>query len=130
MNRLTKQIVNTAILALMLSIAGLLVKDLHPGLIDGISLVVLIPSFFITSVISLIIFNAGSSKPPDTQPLFSLASVGTKFFLDATNALVFFAILKKSGSSFVLLFFIVYLAFTVHLIREILKALKNRSLKL
>ena len=129
MSALTKQLVNLAILAIILSLAALGIRFGHPWLIDRTSVALLVPSFYIITSLALVIFNAGQAKPADAASLYSLAAMGIKFFLSAVLALIYFALLKNSGTSFVLLFFILYLAFTVYLIRVIVKALKTRSLK-
>lgn len=129
MNRLTKQILNAAIITTVLAIAGVITEMRTVGLVDNISLSVLLPSFLVITTISLIIFHAGLRREQDTQYLFTLSAIGVKFFLVAILALVYFAILKKTELRFVLLFFILYLAFTFYLVMVILKALKVRLLK-
>ncbi len=79
--------------------------------------------------ISLIIFVLGCDKKPQSQPFFTLAALGSKFFFSMLFALVYFVALKNTGTAFILLFFLLYLAFTVYLLRVILKILKIKSLK-
>lgn len=129
MKRLTRQILNAAIITTVFAIAGVIIRMKVPGLVDGISISLLLPSFLIITSLSLFVFNSGVSKPPDTQPLFTLSAVGIKFFLAAILALVYFVALKKTDIRFVILFFVLYLAFTFYLIMVIHKALKDRSLK-
>jgi drug/metabolite transporter (DMT)-like permease len=129
MRKVTRQILNAAILTTILAIAGLMIKMRQPGMVDGMSLSILLPSFFVTISLALIIFNAGLSKPDDTSPLYTLSAIGLKFFLAAILSLVYFVALKKTELRFVILFFILYLAFTFYLLRVILKTLKNKSLK-
>ena len=129
MGRVTRQILNTAILTTIFAMAGMMLKIKVPGIIDGFSLSLLLPSFFIITSLSLVIFNAGVNKPDDTSSLYTLSAVGSKFFLVAILALVYFLVLKKSEHRFVILFFILYLAFTFYLLRIILKTLKDKSLK-
>jgi len=128
MSRLLKTIINAAIVTTLLTMAGLAVNNVQPLLIDRISIFVLLPSYFLITTLSLIVFYAGESKPADTQYLFTLSSIGIKFFLSAVLALIYFAVFKKSEVNFVLLFFILYLTFTFYLIMVIVKVLKTRSL--
>ncbi|MEZ5011025.1 MAG: hypothetical protein R2744_05200 [Bacteroidales bacterium] len=104
MSTLTKQLVNLSIVAIILTMAALGIRIERPWLIDPLSVAVLVPSFYFITALSLLIFNAGRSKSADTTSLFSLASMGIKFFLSAVLALIYFVALKKSGTSFVLLF--------------------------
>ena len=128
MNIITKQILHAAIIATILAITGVIV-EMRTAYIDLFSISILIPSFLLITVTSLIIFNAGSSKPDDTQPLYTLSAIGSKFLLAAVLALVYFVAFKKYEARFVLLFFILYLSFTFYLLFVIFKALKNRPLK-
>ncbi len=124
-----KQIVNTAIIALIFAIAGILIKNWAPGLIDWNGFVFLLVSYFVILTIALVISGIGIRKPVDVQPIFTMAVIGLKFMLVAILALLYFNVLKKTGLHNVVLFFILYLAFTTYLVRVLLKALKNRSLK-
>jgi len=128
MRGITRQILHAAILTTIFAIAGVIIKMRVPGMLDGESLSILLPSFFIITSLALVVFNAGIAKPDDTSTLYTMSAIGTKFFLSAILALVYFAVLKKSEPGFVILFFILYLAFTFYLLRVILKALKNKSL--
>lgn len=129
MSRLLKQIVNAAILTTLLAIIAVVIKNKPSAYVDQLSIVLLLPSFFLICSLSLTIFNIGMTKPADVQSLFTLSAIGIKFFLVAILALVYFVTFKKSELEFVLLFFILYLTFTFYLIRVILKTLNNRSLK-
>jgi len=107
--------------------AGFLI--LFQGKPDLSALVFLVISFFILICLAFIIFNIGLGKSGDVQPLFALAAIGSKFFLSAILALVYIMLLKKTGLEYILLFFILYLAFTVYLVLVMLKTLKINSLK-
>jgi len=129
MRRVTRQILNAAIITTILAITGLIIEMRVPGLVDRFSLSLLLPSFFVITLVSLIIFNAGISKPEDSSYLYTLSAIGVKFFLAAILSLVYFIAFRKSDLRFVILFFILYLAFTFYLVIVISKALKDRSLK-
>jgi len=98
---------------------GLAFKDLLlPGLI-----------FPAIIAVSFIVFIAGREKAPERQPVYTMAAVGTKFVLSSVFALTYFIILKRSGPEYIILFFLLYLAFTVYLLKVILKVLNVKSLK-
>jgi hypothetical protein len=84
--------------------------------------------FTIINIISLIIFFRGQSKDSESQALHSLVSVSLKFLLELVLALVWFIVAKKTSFPSVLLFFVLYLTFTLFLILVILKTLKHKSL--
>jgi len=84
--------------------------------------------FALISLITLIIFFKGQKKESMNQTLYSLVAVSTKLLSEMVFALVWFILAKKTGLPSVLLFFVLYLAFTLFSIFIILKTLKNKSL--
>ena len=84
--------------------------------------------FSIITVITLVIFLRGQTKEPDSQTLYSLVTVSLKFLLELVLALVWFIVAKKTSLPSVLIFFVLYLTFTLFSIWIILKTLKAKSL--
>jgi membrane protein implicated in regulation of membrane protease activity len=72
----------------------------------------------------------GQKKTPGSQTIFSLVSVSLKFILEMVLALIWFLVAKKTEVSSVILFFVLYLAFTLFSILHILNTLKNKSLQI
>ncbi len=126
---LYRRLLNTIILSLALLLSGLIVNKLLPGTADKASLEILVVSFFILSAIVLSINFFGSRKEAEAQSLFNFAAMGVKFVLSAIIALLYFEAFKKSGLNNILLFFILYLTFTVYLMVIIVKSLNNRFIK-
>jgi len=60
--------------------------------------------------------------------MHTLVSLSLKFLLELLLTIIWFILAKKTSSESVLMFFILYLAFSLFLILNILKALKNKSL--
>ncbi len=85
--------------------------------------------FALISLITLIIFFKGQRKEHKSQTFYSLVAVSVKLLLEMLFALVWFIFAKKTGLTSVLLFFVLYLAFTLISIYIILKALKNKPLE-
>jgi hypothetical protein len=79
-------------------------------------------------VISLIIFLKGQKKEARSQPFYTLISITLKFLLELLIALFWFLIAKKTSISFLLMFFVLYLTFTLFSIFVILNTLKKKSL--
>jgi len=92
------------------------------------NIVLLAGLFSVITLITLIIFLRGQSKEPDNQTMHSLVSVGLKFLLEMLLALVWFIVAKKNSLPSILIFFILYLTFTLFSIGIILKTLKKKSL--
>jgi hypothetical protein len=93
-----------------------------------IDIVILSAIFSIITIITLVIFFKGQIKDPETQTLHSLVSLGLKFLLEMVLALVWFIVAKKTSLPSVLIFFVLYLAFTLFSVFIILNVLKNKSL--
>lgn len=80
------------------------------------------------AIVTLIIFFRGQIKDPSAQAVHSLAAVSVKFLLEIILALVWFVGFKKTQLSSVVLFFVLYLAFTMFSVLIMMKTLKNRSI--
>ena len=93
-----------------------------------VQILVLSSSFSVISVISYIIFLRGQTREPDSQTFHTLVSLSLKFLLDMILALVWFFVIKKTATSSVYMFFVIYLTLTLFLILVVLKTLKNRDL--
>jgi hypothetical protein len=85
-------------------------------------------SFYLASIIPLTVFLTGQRKETKSQPYYTLAGITLKFLLELIIALIWFLIAKKTSISFILLFFVLYLTFTIFSIFVILNTLKNKSL--
>lgn len=85
--------------------------------------------FFLATTISLFVFFRGLQKSPREETMHSFISVSLKFVLELVLALIWFALMKKTGWNDILLFFMLYLAFSITGIFIILKSLKNKILK-
>lgn len=84
--------------------------------------------FLLSSASALYIFFRGFSKSPKDQTFHTFISVSSKFLAELVITLVWFAVLKKTGLADILLFFLLYLAFTIATIVSILKTLRIKDL--
>lgn len=84
--------------------------------------------FALISTITILIFSSGQKKDGHSQTLQSLVAVTVKFLLEMFFAIIWFLLIKKTDTSSVILFFILYLAFTLFSVFVILKTLKNKPL--
>jgi len=92
------------------------------------SLPVLSLFFLLSSSAALLIFFRGFSKNPKDQTFHTFIAVSSKFLAELVITLVWFAVLKKTGFADILLFFLLYLAFTIATLISILKTLKIKDL--
>lgn len=91
-------------------------------------ILILSSSFTAIAIICIVIFIGGQSKAPQKSFLHTFVSISVKLLLEMVLALFLFIIAKKNGNGVVLIFFALYLAFTIFLISTILKMLKEKLL--
>ena len=108
--------------------AGFIMRSLFSLHYSGRELAVLTSVFTIISAISLIVFFRGSGREQKEQVFHSLTAVSVKFLAELIVALVWFMIAKKSSAEYVILFFVLYLSFSMFSFGLMLKTLKNKSL--
>jgi hypothetical protein len=116
------------ILSLALILAGyILTYSVNIG-ISLVDIIWLTLSFYLTVIISLFFFFTGQKKETGSQASYTLFSITLKFLIELIIALFWFLIAKKTSLSSVLLFFVLYLTFTMFYIVMILNTLKNKTL--
>jgi len=81
----------------------------------------------VSALASIIVFFRGAGKNPETSVFATLIALGIKLLLSLVLALLFFLVLKNRDTASVILFFILYLAFTVFVILTFLSVLKKMS---
>jgi hypothetical protein len=116
------------ILSLIIFGIGLILVSFYNAEILMSDLAWLTFSFYITVMISLFIFLRGQKKDSRNQAFYTFVSVSLKFLIELIIALIWFLIAKKTSISFILLFFVLYLTFTLFSIFVILNTLKNKTL--
>lgn len=126
---LYKRILNAGILSLALVLAGFILLHFFPGFPGKEAILMLVISFFLLSLLVLGLNFIGSRREPEAQSLFNLAALGVKFLFSAVIALLYFEVFKKSGLNNILLFFVLYLTFTVFLVSVLIKDLNTRPIK-
>jgi hypothetical protein len=112
----------------MLPFTGYLLASAASIILNYRDIAILSLSFSIIAFITLVIFLRGQTKGPDSQTLHTLVAVSLKFLLELPIALIWFIVAKKTSLASVLIFFVLYLTFTLFSIWIILKTLKNKSL--
>lgn len=117
-----------AILEILFLAAGFLVISRSGIGISFGEMALLSAIFAIIASLSILIFFRGQEKDAATQTMHSLVSVTLKFLLELILAFVWFFVAKKTGLASVILFFVLYLAFSLFSVLIMMKTLKNKSL--
>jgi len=116
------------LIVLLSFIVGYLLVTLTAASLSLSEIILLSGSFFFITFISLIIFGRGQKKEAGSQTMHILAAISVKMLLEMVLALIWFFVLKKIRPSDLLLFFVLYLAFSLYSIIFMLKTLKSKSL--
>lgn len=123
-----KYFVRLIILLLALDCAGIVLKAIfHLGFSLG-DLVILSLSFAVITALTLIIFFRGAGREQKEELMHSFVAISSKFLIELFLAMIWFVIAKKTSITYVILFFVLYLSFSMLLIGIILKILKKKSL--
>lgn len=128
MKPLFKYIIYLAVYEILVLNAGYLIISNYSTGLHFRDISILSAIFTVIAVLTLIIFFRGQSKEPGSQTMHTLVAIGLKFLIELVLAVVWFIIAKKSGLSSVILFFVLYLTFTLISVIIMLKTLKNKSL--
>lgn len=115
------------ILSMLIIIMVLGLNRIIPDLYSPVSTVMLAVGFSITAFISLLIFFNGQRSDPEKSVFMTLITLGVKMLLSFVLALLFFVVFKNNHTGSVILFFILYLAFTVFVFLTIFSVLKRKS---
>lgn len=118
------------LLLLMSAIIIIIILSINavmPSILPGRGELLLTGGFALAAMASVIVFFRGAAKDPETSVFATLIALGIKLLLSLLLALLFFVVLKNKDTGSVVLFFILYLAFTVYVILTFLSVLKKRS---
>jgi len=117
-----------ALLEVVILVAGFLVVRYVNIELSFTDIIAISAGFMFINLLILIIFFRGQSKEPAGQTMHTLVSISLKFLIELIFAFAWFFVAKKTGLSSVLLFFVLYLTFTLFSVMILLKTLKNKSL--
>lgn len=127
--RAIKHYILLLIFAVIIALAILGVCMIRPSVINPVSSVMLAGGFTLTAFISLMIFFRGVWSDPEKSVFMTFMALGVKMLLSFVLALLFIAVFKNNQTGSVILFFILYLAFTVFVLLTIFRFLKKGQLK-
>lgn len=123
-----KYTIGVLLLDLILLLAGYLLVAFTDVTLHFSEIAILTLSFSAILLLSLYVFRRGLKKEPASQTMHLMVAVSLKMLLEMVLALVWFFVAKKTFSSSLLLFFVLYLAFSLYSIFLMLNTLKHKPL--
>ena len=117
------------LLALFLFFASLVTAAglLAPSLFKLIPALLLTLGFALAAFASLLIFFNGFVADSEKSVFMTLIARGVKMLLSFVLALLFFMVFKNDSTGSLVLFFILYLAFTFNVVHTFTGVLKKKS---
>ncbi|HCC71378.1 MAG TPA: hypothetical protein DEQ09_09555 [Bacteroidales bacterium] len=115
-----------SIITFAISLAAISILPVDLSLPDILLPCIIFP---LIAALAFFIFLMGTRANADRQPLYTAGAVGLKFILTVIFAVLYFVVMKNTGTAYIILFFLLYLAFTIYLLLGIVKVLKIKSLK-
>ena len=116
-----------AVIFLVLVALIIVLGVIRPGLTDTVPAILLTAGFALAAFISLLIFFNGFFSDNEKSVFMTLIALGVKMLLSFVLALLFFLVFKNDSTGSLILFFILYLAFTFCVILTFTGVLKNKS---
>ena len=109
-------------------IAGFIMYYTGLTIIKPVELTLLSVAFSFVAVITVLIFLRGRDKEEKEGTMHTLVAITLKFLIELIIAAIWFIPAKKTGMNYILLFFVLYLTFSLCSIIILLNILKKKSL--
>ncbi len=113
--------------ALLTLLILFIINHLSPSLFPVKNILPLTGGFTIIAIAALMIFFFGSEGNEEKSVFATLIAIGVKMLLSFVFALLFFVVFKNKETGSIILFFILYLAFTFFVILTFLRIIKRKS---
>jgi len=126
-SRAIRNYIRLAVLFLVLVALITLLGIIYPGLLNTVAAVLLTTGFALAAFISLLIFFNGFFSDNEKSVFMTLIALGVKMLLSFVLALLFLLVFKNDSTGSLILFFILYLAFTFYVILTFTGVLKKKS---
>ena len=84
--------------------------------------------FFLFTLLLFVLFYRGLTKDPQKGILYTFGAIALKLFVHMVYILVFYLLTKNLTMDFIIVFFVLYLAFTLYLILTFIKELKSKQI--
>ena len=128
MKTLIKTLIKLLLLLISILVTGFLLTRFINISLSFTDIIAVSGGFTLITVLILIILLRGQNKPLESQTMYSMVAIVIKFFMELVFAFTWFFLGKKTGLYSVVLFFILYLTFTLFLVIVIQKTRKDKSL--
>lgn len=117
------------LLALFVVFIGLVITAgiIFPALLKTFPAVLLTTGFGLAAFASLLIFFNGFFADGEKSVFMTLIALGVKMLLSFVLALLFLLVFKNDSTASLILFFVLYLAFTFYVILTFTSVLKKKS---
>ena len=112
-------------LLILLLLIGL--NKISPSFFPINDILLLTGGFAFISITALVIFFSGTEGNGEKSVFATLIAIGVKMLLSFVLALLFIVVFKNKETGSVLLFFILYLAFTVFVFLTFFRIAKKKS---
>jgi hypothetical protein len=126
--KLKKFIFQLLALVSALLFAGYILPDLIHINISFSEISILTLCFAAVTLIAIYIFHRGMKKDPSGRTMYIMVALSIKMLIEMVLALFWFFVAKKTSLTSLVLFFVLYLAFSLFSIALMLSTLKNKSL--
>lgn len=114
-------------LSLVLVIIIILLGRFYPSVYDTTDAVFLDAGFTLAAFASLLIFFNGFYADREKSVFMTLIALGVKMLLSFVLALLYLLVFKNDAIGSIILFFVLYLAFTVYVVLTFTGVLKKKS---
>jgi VanZ family protein len=128
MKRYLKYSAILLIFFLVVNCAGIYLKGKFEFKFSSGDLFTLSLAFAAISSLTLFIFFTGRNKEEKEQVMHTFVALSTKFLTELALVIIWFVLTKKTSITYVILFFVLYLSFSMLSLGLILKTLKKKSL--
>ncbi len=128
MTRYLKYSAILLILFLIVNITGIFLQQKFEYNFSSADLLSLSAAFAAITVLTLFIYFRGRHKEDREKAMHTLVAITTKFLAELALVLIWFVVAKKSSVTYVILFFVLYLSFSMFSIGLMLKTLKKKCL--
>ena len=115
------------IFALLISLGLLGVNKIFPSFFPESHIFPLTGSFTLIAIAAMLVFFSGFAKNAENSVFLTLVSVSLKMLLSLVLALIYFLMFKNRETGSVILFFVLYLGFTLFVLFTFLNVLKKKS---
>lgn len=115
------------VLTFFIALAMTGLNKIYPAVFNSSDIYFLSGGFTIIAFTALLIFFAGYVKNAEKSVFSTFVAIGVKMVLSFVFALIYFVVLKNRAPGSVVLFFVLYLGFTIFVVFTFISILKKKS---